>query len=339
MQTPTGRSRLQYLVAGLLILYPVGLLGLSLIHWLLPRRAGMLALTEVFAPYLFLPLLVTGVLAARWRAWRLGALLAVCLGVFLARVPVGLGTAAPPPPGAVQVTAMAWNTYVGGTPRAILPVLRTKPADLVALEEITAEPIQADLAVGAQYPYQVVYPGDPIAGMLLLSVYPVREQGVLGRPGHAGYARALWAQVDLGGGASLLVVVGHPTTPHYLAGCRIAPFCYDPADRDAQLAAIRAFVEPALRRSEPVLILGDFNVTDREPGYCDLAAGLQDAQQWAGRGLGHTWGPLKGPTFVPLLRIDYLLTGPNLTPLAAAVDCTWRSSDHCILHGRFALVP
>jgi len=42
--------------------------------------------------------------------------------------------------------------------------------------------------------------------------------------------------------------------------------------------------------------------------------------------MGHDFG---------LLRIDYMFTSPNVTPLATSTDCTPRGSDHCIVHGEF----
>ena len=49
-----GMKRLIGATAGL---YVVAVLGLALLHALLPQRAGLLAVSEIFAPYLFLPAL------------------------------------------------------------------------------------------------------------------------------------------------------------------------------------------------------------------------------------------------------------------------------------------
>lgn len=39
------------------------------------------------------------------------------------------------------------------------------------------------------------------------------------------------------------------------------------------------------------MLLGDFNVTDREIGYAELSDGLTDSYRAAGSGWGHTWRP------------------------------------------------
>ena len=74
------------------------------------------------------------------------------------------------------------------------------------------------------------------------------------------------------------------------------------------------------------------------PGYGELSRGLHDAHLDVGAGTGSTWRPdqLKWLPF-GILRIDYLLSSPNLVPLSASTDCTPRDSDHCILSGAFQL--
>ena len=135
-----------------------------------------------------------------------------------------------------------------------------------------------------------------------------------------------------------MVVAAHPESSYSSIGnCRF-PDCYDTSERDALFPRIRDLIDPALEQGAHVLLLGDFNVTEREPGYRDLDRGLRDAQQATGAGPGLTWGPpLPLPRIIPLLRIDYLLSSPTVTPLRTTVDCTQRGSDHSVLHGRFAI--
>ena len=91
-----------------------------------------------------------------------------------------------------------------------------------------------------------------------------------------------------------------------------------------------------MARGENVLVLGDFNLTEREQAYGELARGLQDAQRVAGSGWGATWAPQQaGGSDRPLLRIDYQLAGPGLRPVVFGVDCAPRGSDHCLLRGKY----
>ena len=50
---------------------------------------------------------------------------------------------------------------------------------------------------------------------------------------------------------------------------------------------------------------------------------------------GATWGPdVDGPA---ILRIDHILTTPDLAPRDAAVDCDASASDHCLLEAVIGL--
>ena len=324
-------------------IYPALLLGLSLVHLVLPQRTGILALTEAVAPYLFLPALLLvpfaflrGAVVLRWA-------LAVCALVFGLRLSPALNLTTPSnDPDACQVKVMNWN--VGrGAPSAeqvrVRRVLETRPADIIALEEAQWEWMQHDPVVAKLYPYQLKHTHQASSGLVLLSSYPMLEQGVAENPPDVrGWPRLIWTRLDLGQGRQLLVVAAHTESPYSSIGrCQLPP-CYDTSERDSLVPRIRAVVDPALRRGQRVLLLGDFNVTHRELTYRDLLSGLQDAHRQVGRGTGHTWGivPEIGWRW-PLLRIEYLFSSPGVTPLRTGVDCAPRGSDHCILHGSFAI--
>ncbi|NCC35384.1 MAG: hypothetical protein EOM24_25735, partial [Chloroflexia bacterium] len=73
------RQRLR-VIDGLLALYPVGLIGLTLLALVAPQRTGPMALSQVFAHFLFLPLLLLLPLAVLVRL----SLLRFALGAALA---------------------------------------------------------------------------------------------------------------------------------------------------------------------------------------------------------------------------------------------------------------
>src|SRR3954452_24095535 len=98
------------LFGALLVLYPMALLVLSLVNALDPKRAGLLALSEVFAPYLFLPLVLIAPFALLRGAGLLRVMLLICVVVFCVRFPPRLVAAAPQAtPGAIHLSAMQWN--------------------------------------------------------------------------------------------------------------------------------------------------------------------------------------------------------------------------------------
>ena len=81
---------------------------------------------------------------------------------------------------------------------------------------------------------------------------------------------------------------------------------------------MKAFVDARGRGRRRVLLMGDFNVTDREPANAELSRGLRDAHD-AAWGAGASWGPLALRRHgLALIRIDRILGGPGTVPTASA---------------------
>jgi vancomycin resistance protein VanJ len=316
-------------------------LGLAAVNLLWPQRNGFLALTQVFAPYLTLALLVFLPLCllrgADIRLLRL--LMLACGAVFLVRfLP---GTVALPrtaDPAALPVSATTWNLELGlADPVAVVETIRSMPAGIVGLVEVTrphSDPIASDSEIRRKFPYQVLKPRGGSTGLGLLSSWPI----------DAGWTFSydppvLSATVTPEVGRTLAVVVGHPLPGRFGPG-RLGLPTYDATARDQAIGVIRRIIGPVLAAGDPLLLLGDFNVVDREVGYGDLSAGLVDAQHAVGLGPGLTWRP-PDVRWLPfgLLRIDAVFSANGLEPLAIGADCTPRGSDHCILYASLELRP
>jgi len=326
----TGRTSV---VVKVVVVYPLLLIGLSAIHMLAPQRSGPLALTQIFAPYLFLGALALLPLALYQSAIALRLALLVCALIYVVRfvswrisVPVKETAAA------TRFSATTWNLlFTNRRVDAIRSALRTRPSDVVALQELAPEhaaEIEHDSELVRRYPHRVLWSGTGSSGMGLLSAHSILEHGWFDMPS------TLWARLELGGGRTVTVVNAHPT----LVDPQVTRFTS--AQRDDQIAQVRALIAPMLQSGEPLLLLGDFNVTEREPAYQELTAGLQDAHTRAGFGSGNTWRPedFKHIKF-GLLRIDYMLSSPNVVPLRMRADCTPYGSDHCVVHGTFTVDP
>ena len=99
---------------------------------------------------------------------------------------------------------------------------------------------------------------------------------------------------------------------------------------------VRAWQAEQIRRvmeeeSLPVILSGDFNGTADNWSYRVLSDGLQDAFRSAGDG----WGATYHSKF-PLLRIDFVLLGPEFEPVRARVPHEYDpESDHLPLVVRF----
>jgi vancomycin resistance protein VanJ len=315
-------------------LYPAALLVLTLIHALWPQRGGPLALSQIVAPYLFLAAVAWVPLAFVRGARVLRILLIAVLLVGLLRfgddiVSFGGPTSAR----GVRLIALSWNLEAGDVSDAeLVSVVGDTDASIVALQELTpdhARLLETDARIVSRFPYRLLSPRTGVLGIGLLSAYPIRERDVRSTP------RQLLT-LDVGGRA-VTVLNAHPLpgTIRTATPLRI-PYDFDASRRDADIAALRAWVQPALDRREPVIVLGDYNVTDREPAYQTLARGLHDAHLEVGWGSGASWRPerFKGMPF-GLLRIDYLFSAGGLSPVSITTDCMPRGGDHCLIKGSF----
>ncbi|MEP6775226.1 MAG: hypothetical protein ABJA50_06470, partial [Chloroflexota bacterium] len=177
---PLGWRRRALII--LAALYPLFLLFLSLVNMLDPKRMGLLGLSEVFAPYLFLPLLLLVPLLLIRGAAILRVLLVLCAIVYVVRFPPKLIIAAPTgTPGAMHLSVLSWNTRFGGQYEQVMAVLRSKPAAIVGLVEADWNGLSTDPELAALYPNRWgVEAAGPVSGQMLLTVYPILEKGILG---------------------------------------------------------------------------------------------------------------------------------------------------------------
>jgi len=203
------------------------------------------------------------------------------------------------------------NIY-GNNPSAadVLGVFLVAGVDVAVLQEVTPE-ILVDMSTTTawdQYPHRVLDPRPGFFGSAILSKYPLSGD-VLWVDG--------WPMTE----ATVTTDVG----PVHVVNVHIEPpLSADGLRRWKQQAAELA--DLAAANSGPLVLAGDFNATDQNSTISKLAdAGLTDAHQAAGSGLGATW-PNFGP--IPaLLRVDRIMSSPELTPIDARHGANF-GSDH-----------
>ena len=246
---------------------------------------------------------------------------------------------------------MSWNIlFENPHVDEMLRFLATSPPEIVALQELTADHVQQitnDPSLARCYPHQILWTCGYGAGMGLLSQYPIVEQGRLHKP------PTLWARINLRDGRELVLISAHPTffPPHqekeapqpvpslfrritHLLDRRFLR--YSTLHRDDGIMRVRHLVDQFLPLDTPILVVGDFNVTEREQAYRELTAGLVDVHRVAGIGNGHTWRPEWLARWrLTILRIDYMFSSPGLRPLRMVVDRTPRGSDHSLIRAVF----
>jgi endonuclease/exonuclease/phosphatase family metal-dependent hydrolase len=314
---------------------------------LAPVRGGVLALLAILSPHGTLAVLVAlAPLAAvelrRRAAGRdrrlVPAAWLLVLAVGIARFAPGMVplTAPDVPADAPRLSLLSWNLYAGApSDRTVLETLRGANVDLIGLQELRpahAALIESDPVLGERYPHRILHPHGGTFGMGLLSRFPVLDAGRRDVP------HTVWARVRPDASATVLVVNSHPL-PAWMPTVGGLPVGFDPTGRDASMRRLRSeLVDPALAAGDPVLLFGDFNVTDREPAYRELSAGLSDVQAAVGVGPGSTWRP-GSVAWLPfgLIRIDHVFVSPGLAPVSVDADCTPRRSDHCIVRAEVAI--
>lgn len=323
------------------VAYPVLLVLLTLAQVIAPRRSGPLALAQVFAPWLFLPLLflLPFALALRDRVLAGALVLAVlAFGAHLGPeyVPSGRPAVAPD---ATPVRVTSWNILYKNLPVRMARTVQDFDTDVVGLIEVTrreSDALRDNKTLRARFRYVLLR---PVAGRALLSRYPVLDSGIQPIPGGRAGTAMLWARIDLGLGRQLMIIVAHPLPAEAEPSSNL-PLHWEAAPRDAEIAYIRSFTDEQIAAGRRVVLIGDFNVTDREPAGQFLARGLSDAHEVAGWGAGASWAPV---TFrkrgIALVRIDRILGGPGVVPTSFRTDCTFYGSDHCILNATLAVAP
>jgi endonuclease/exonuclease/phosphatase family metal-dependent hydrolase len=317
---------LYLIVVGVLLL--IGLVGTV--------ESGPLAVVLLIVEHLAvagLPFVLLALAITRSRA--VAICLAVVVGLFGMRFGgewVSLPAAAPAGPTLLVAT---WNLdYYQRTGPDAVAFLLGHPADLVALEELTApvaDAIAGDRELAATYPYQQLNPGAGATGAGLLSRYPLTDAVFASQPVR------LEAHVRVPPG-TIAVIAAHPFPARFRFRSAI-PIQYDPTTRNADLSLLRERVDQLAAAGERTLLLGDFNTAPAEPAFGRLTAGLHDAHAEVGEGPGWTWRP-EPLDFIGfgLLRIDLILSSGGLRPTSTSIACPV-DGDHCLFAARLAIAP
>ncbi|NJL33646.1 MAG: hypothetical protein HC893_07030 [Chloroflexaceae bacterium] len=245
--------------------------------------------------------------------------------------------------------------YFTDDTQALARVLLAQDADIIGLQELTGNDKQAlDTLLAEHYPYRALDNDGPLGSLGLLSRFPIVSEArvpgisaahflldVYGQPIHVINLHAPVPETGLDRTGMLGRFVPRPT--------------YDATRRDAQLTAL---VDYTGGIQGPLIMIGDFNLSDREPFYDILNNPLHDSFDEAGWGAGFSFPNLQHrsagvlidylldvvgigdriafasaplPQLPPLVRIDYIWTNDALVPLSSRLRCEELDSDHCML--------
>jgi endonuclease/exonuclease/phosphatase (EEP) superfamily protein YafD len=314
--------------------YCIGIIVLAALWTFATNAHWSIAFSNIFAAGFFLPLVLLVpaalVLRSSWMYVASALPLIVFLSLFGARFLPSLGTTVD---GGTQLRTVTFNQLFTNTnTQDLLAAIRAERADLVGLQELAppvAEAMERDLKT--VYPYQILAPSNSVGGVGLLSRYPLEPASAIDG------AQGQWAILRLGlQKISVVNVHVHFSGISRIRSQRFGSLSYFRMyDTTGRLRQANALFQAVQKVSGGLIMMGDFNTGDREPGYAVLASELHDAFGETGWGFGFTFpnhkrmGPITIP--VPLVRIDYIWTGGSVVPVATHVNCDAGGSDHCMV--------
>lgn len=221
---------------------------------------------------------------------------------------------------------------------AMVSVMGGAGADVVALQELSNAAADYFASVlSTIYPFQALrtIPSDPVNGQGVFSRFPIIADDYWRNDFLDECLAHQRVQIDLNG-TVLTIYNVHFIDPIRKAG-RL--FYAGLRKQDVEAVLSRARHDP-----HPMILMGDFNMTDTSADYERIRTIFKDTYRQVGWGLGFTF-----PDFsmtkslfgskvlhIPLLvRLDYIFHSPDLTATESYVLPTSGGSDHRPVFGAF----
>lgn len=322
---------LRFGLGALALLYLALLLGLFGLRAVGAARSGWPALLLEALPYLFLPAPFLCVSAVALRSRTALVLAAVPLATFAYLYGPRLAPRRAVEAAGPDFRVLSFNVGAArglGQPEPIARTVRAANADLVCLVEAREDtPGTVGAALGDSHPYRA--DGGSVFVFSRLPLLNPRRG-----PLRSGAHDSLLVDVVLGDRLLTLAVVHLQRTDEYPGLGRGFPALLRAASgyrtdrRDAAAADLAALLHDV---GAPLVLVGDFNLTEWSHSYQRLTADLEDSHLEAGQGFGHTYPTTLRSVVpglaLPLLRIDYVFHSTDLVALRAWVGPDG-SSDH-----------
>jgi len=319
------------LLIGTSLVYSVGVAILTVVWTISSYQRWWLTLTNIFALLFFMPLLLLIPAALVIRSWGLRAAAVIASAAFLALFGGRILPPAAPAPGGTPLRVMTFNhLFRNQRIGAIIGAIRSQNADVVALQELS-QPVASAIAreLRDTYPYQYLRPSDTNQGLGIISRYQFQSMSEVEND-------FLGLQVTMRIGRDSVTLIGlHLGSPVYkIRRVRGLPII---TGYDTNLVShqVGVLVQRIDKLQGPLIVMGDFNTSDREPRYQELATRMHDAFGETGWGFGFSFpdhkrfGPVTMP--LPLIRIDYIWSKGGVLPTASYVECNNTGADHCFL--------
>lgn len=284
-------------------------------------------ITAIFSsliPLLLLPALVLFVIGLRLRKYRLALSLLPPIVVLLVFYGVRFlpvrGFA--PAQGTPTLKILTYNlANPGAGPNGLVTVIRQSGADVVAAQELSQAAADAfNTQLADLYPYRILKPQtEPSLGNGVLSKYPLTDD-------------TFW--LNFRGNQRMIIAIPGRSIVFY--NVHLA----DPVTSggfDQHIDEVTQLLQRVKNETAPLIVAGDFNMTDFSEGYGQITQQFTDSYRSVGGGFGWTYSPLRRfvqlrrilPIILtPLTRIDYVFVDPHFMPATASVSSDSGGSDH-----------
>jgi vancomycin resistance protein VanJ len=329
------RSLIRFLKTAYIVLAVLYLLVLALVFALAsfladPEWRGLARTALIF---LLAPSVVLLPLALSLRRWRLALLMVLPVaGLALSFGPLFLPRSASAPDGVPRISVLTFNLHGYRTGLdSLAAIIKEGNADVVAVQELSTEAADYfESNLKDMYPYQSLHPQEiAYSGQGILSRYPLSEDEYWRSEQYSPTAGNMKVVLEVDG-TSVTIFNAHPVPP-FTTWRSLRP-----KPHSQQVAEL---LEKVRAEQGPVILLGDFNMTDQFEEYGQVTRLYTDTFREAGDvGLGFTFPSGKRPPIQPVLRLDYVFHNGYFRGLEARTLNWSGSSDHRPVWALLALV-
>jgi endonuclease/exonuclease/phosphatase (EEP) superfamily protein YafD len=320
--------------------YAAGVVGYALLRPLLGDREGWLELADDLEPWAYLPGPAIGILGGALGSGGVAATGAAMMATFGLRWghrylrPSQANREAE-----ADLRFMTYNTLAWQREGRDLAASIVKAApDVVGLQEIgprAAEYLASTLA--ARYPYSYVTRAASSSGAATLSRFPLVDPVAFRASSHGHWWQRMIVETSAGPITfiNLHTKIPHIQSTHHRGRLPGFPLDFRAQRRHAEIQMLMGVIE---KIEGPLVVSGDFNMTERSSDYRLLATRLKDAYKAVGVGLGHSFPrrgsfPIAFPAPWPTLRLDYVWHSNHFAPTWAYRGDAGKSDHHPIVVG------
>jgi endonuclease/exonuclease/phosphatase (EEP) superfamily protein YafD len=318
--------------------YTAAVVGYTLARPLTGRRQGWIELVDDLAPWAYLggPALVgLGALVRSRDLLLAGAGLCAAFGLqwggrYLR--PARPVASADAELRVMTFNALAWQRRGDD----LVASIRAANADIVGLQEVGTNAVSHLVeALADRFPYHAEEPSPDSSGTAVFSRFPIADARTIRITEKSHWWQSMTIETPFGEIAYLNVHVRIPRVEKFsvpLGSVRV-PRSFHSQRRTMEIRELDRLIQVETR---PLIVTGDFNMTERSADYACVASRLRDAYRAVGRGLGHTFPrvgslPRSFPAPWPVLRLDYVWHSDHFEAMSATIGDSGESDHHPVI--------